>query len=114
VLVYPVVIIDQIGTLWAIALGQSLFGLAASAIMGQVPTLLSEFFPTTVRMSGLSVSYTLANALFGGTAPFVVLWLVGLTGDPHVAIYYCGGAVLFTLVGALLIRETAHRPLRDV
>jgi MHS family proline/betaine transporter-like MFS transporter len=113
-LVYPVVIIDQIGTLWAIALGQSLFGLAASAIMGQVPTLLSEFFPTTVRMSGLSVSYTLANALFGGTAPFVVLWLVGITADPHVAIYYCGGAVLFTLIGALLIRETAHKPLRDV
>ena len=81
---YPIFRIDQVGTLPAIAAGQALFGIAATAIMGLVPTLLSEFFPTTVRMSGLSVAYTLANALFGGTAPFVVLWLVGLTGNPTV------------------------------
>jgi MHS family proline/betaine transporter-like MFS transporter len=112
VLMYPIFRIDEIGTLPAIAAGQALFGIAAAAIMGLVPTLLSEFFPTTVRMSGLSVAYTLANALFGGTAPFVVLWLVGLTGNPTVVVFYCVAALLFTLVGALLIRETAHQPLR--
>jgi MHS family proline/betaine transporter-like MFS transporter len=113
-LLYPIVLLDEVGTLPAIAAGQSLFGIAAAAIMGLVPTLLSEFFPTTVRMSALSVAYTLANALFGGTAPFVVLWLVGLTHDPHVVIYYCGAALLFTLIGSLIIRETANKPLREV
>jgi MHS family proline/betaine transporter-like MFS transporter len=64
-------------------------------------------------MSGLSVAYTLANALFGGTAPFVVLWLVGLTGNPTVVVFYCVGALIFTLVGAVLVRETAGKPLRE-
>ncbi|MEV0947451.1 MFS transporter [Rhodococcus sp. NPDC049939] len=114
VLIYPIVLIDHIGTLPAIALGQSLFGICAAAIMGLVPTLLAEFFPTTVRMSGLSIAYTLANALFGGTAPFVVLWLVGLTENPLVVVYYCGAAMLFTLVGAFVIRETFDKPLREV
>jgi MHS family proline/betaine transporter-like MFS transporter len=114
ILMYPIFRLDQIGTLPAIAAGQALFGIAAAAIMGLVPSLLSEFFPTTVRMSGLSVAYTLANALFGGTAPFVVLWLVGLTHDPNVVVFYCVGALLFTLIGALTIRETARKPLREV
>jgi MHS family proline/betaine transporter-like MFS transporter len=64
-------------------------------------------------MSGLSVSYTLANALFGGTAPFVVLWLVGLTGTPTVTVFYCLAALLFTLGGVLAVRETARQPLRE-
>jgi MFS family permease len=107
---YPIFRLDEIGTLPAIAAGQSLFGIAAAAIMGLVPTLLSEFFPTTVRMSALSVAYTLANALFGGTAPFVVLWLVGLTHKPTVVVFYCVGALLFTLAGALIIREPPVNP----
>ena len=111
---YPIYLLDQVGTLATIALGQSLFGICAAAIMGLVPTLLSEFFPTTVRMSGLSVSYTLANALFGGTAPFVVLWLVGITGTPSVAVLYCMGALLFTLVGGFTIRDRFRQPLQEV
>jgi MHS family proline/betaine transporter-like MFS transporter len=110
---YPIFRLDQIGTLPAIAVAQSLFGICAAAIMGLVPTLLSEFFPTTVRMSALSVAYTLANALFGGTAPFVLAWLVGVSGSPTVTVYYCGGALLFTLGGVLAVRETLRRPLRD-
>jgi MHS family proline/betaine transporter-like MFS transporter len=113
VLMYPIFLLDEIGTLPAIAAGQALFGVAAAAIMGLVPTLLSEFFPTTVRMSGLSVAYTLANALFGGTAPIVVLWLVGLTGNPAFVVFYCVGALVITLVGAVIVRETAGRPLRE-
>jgi len=114
ILMYPIYLLDQVGTLATIALGQSLFGICAAAIMGLVPTLLSEFFPTTVRMSGLSVSYTLANALFGGTAPFVVLWLVGITGTPSVAVLYCMGALLFTLVGGFTIRDRFRQPLQEV
>jgi MHS family proline/betaine transporter-like MFS transporter len=65
-------------------------------------------------MSGLSVSYTLAYALFGGTAPFVVLWLVGVTGTSGVAVFYCMGAMLLTLVGGYLIKDRFNRLLQDV
>ncbi|QPP10206.1 MHS family MFS transporter [Streptomyces bathyalis] len=113
-LIYPIFELDNAVNLAAIAAGQALFGICAAAIMGLVPTLLSEFFPTTVRMSALSVTYTLANALFGGTAPFVVAWLVGVTDTPNIVVVYCVAALLFTLAGALAIRETARRPMPDV
>jgi MFS transporter, MHS family, proline/betaine transporter len=113
ILMYPIFRLDQIGTLPAIAVAQSVFGICAAAIMGLVPTLLSEFFPTSVRMSALSVAYTLANALFGGTAPVVLAWLVGLSGSSTITVFYCVGALLFTLGGIVAVRDTLRRPLAE-
>ena len=38
---------------------------------GTLPCFLSEIFPTRVRYSGFAFSFNAANALFGGTAPFM-------------------------------------------
>ncbi|WP_181764429.1 MFS transporter [Streptomyces albidus (ex Kaewkla and Franco 2022)] len=113
ILTYPIFKIAQSGTLAAVALSQALFGIFAAGVMGMVPTLLSELFPTTVRMSALSVAYTLANALFGGTAPLVVAWLVSTTGTENIVVVYCAAAMLFTLIGACVVRETAREPMAD-
>jgi MHS family proline/betaine transporter-like MFS transporter len=43
-----------------------------------------------------------------------VLWLLGLTHNPTVVVFYCVGALLFTLIGALIVHETARKPLRAV
>jgi MFS transporter, MHS family, proline/betaine transporter len=64
-------------------------------------------------MSALSVAYTLANALFGGTAPVVVAWLVSATDMQSIVVVYCAGAILCTLVGAWIVRETARGPMAD-
>ena len=111
-LLYPAFRIDQEGTLPAIILGQTLFAIAVTPIIGLVPTVLSEFFPTAVRYSALSVSYTLANAVFGGTAPLVVTFLSDRTGSDISAVVYCMAGALISLIGALYISETARRPLR--
>jgi MHS family proline/betaine transporter-like MFS transporter len=42
-----------------------------------------------------------------------VLWLVGLTGNPTVVVFYCIGALVITLIGAVIVRETAGEPLRE-
>ena len=112
VLVLPAFALSSQGTFTSIAVGQSLFGLAVAPIMGVVPALLSEMFPTSIRVSGLSIAYTLANALLGGTAPLVVVWLVAQTGTDLSAVWYCLGAVALSLAGALAVRETAWEELK--
>jgi len=50
-------------------LGYLLIGLALSCFV--LPTYLSELVPTRVRSSALSITYGLASAIIGGTAPFL-------------------------------------------
>ena len=109
-LMWPLFQLAQVGDSFSIALALSIFGFIAGAIMGILPVLLSDFFPTAVRMSGLSISYTIANALFGGTAPFVVTFLVASTMQSDAAVFYCMAAVVVTFVGALFIRRNHEVP----
>lgn len=38
--------------------------------------VMAEQFPTEVRTVGIALPYALATAIFGGTAPYIVTWLV--------------------------------------
>ncbi len=53
-----------------------------------VPAFITKLFPTPVRYTGIGVSYNLANALMGGTAPLVSLYLIKLTGSNLTPTYY--------------------------
>ena len=45
-------------------------------IVGAVPFVMVRAFPPVVRFSGLSFSYNLAYAIFGGLTPMAVTWLL--------------------------------------
>jgi MFS family permease len=93
-LIYPVI--------WAMNMHPSVpLALAMIAIVtavssfGSAPMLLllMEMFPANVRASGLSVIYSIGVALFGGSAQFIVTWLLAKTGNPmSLALYMiaCG------------------------
>lgn len=53
-----------------------LFTLVIGFYIGAAPTVFVELFPTSVRYTGMSLSYNLCAALFGGTAPGICTWLV--------------------------------------
>jgi MHS family proline/betaine transporter-like MFS transporter len=89
--------------------GYLLVGSALSCMV--LPSFLSELFPTPVRSTGLAVTYGLASALFGGTAPFLATLLVKRTGNLLVPAYYATAVTLAASIGALLARETAFQPL---
>ena len=80
---------------------------------GTLPVFLAEIFPTRVRYSGFAFSFNTANALFGGTAPFVATLLIKLTGSDLAPAWYLVGAALVAMGAMLLARETSHRPLAD-
>ena len=90
-------------------LGYLMVGAAMSCLV--LPTSLCELFPTPVRSTGLAVTYGLASALFGGTAPFLATLLVQRTGNPLVPAYYATAVILAAVTGVLLTKETAFQPL---
>ncbi|MGV8403547.1 MFS transporter, partial [Pseudomonas aeruginosa] len=65
-------------------------------IVGAVPYVMVNAFPPVVRFSGLSFSYNLAYAVFGGLTPMAVALL--LKQSPMGPAYY---VVTLCLVGFL-------------
>jgi MHS family proline/betaine transporter-like MFS transporter len=83
-----------------------------SFFSGPCPATYSELLPTRVRYTALSIGYNIAVAIFGGFAPFIATWLIGVTGSNLAPSYYLMAAAIVTLVVVLRIRETAFTPLK--
>jgi MHS family proline/betaine transporter-like MFS transporter len=74
---------------------------------------LAELFPTPVRYTGFALSFNMANALLGGTAPFVATWLIAVTGSNAAPAWYLTVIAVGALGAMLLSKETAFQDLRD-
>ncbi|MNE45929.1 shikimate transporter [compost metagenome] len=73
-------------------------------IVGAVPYVMVKAFPPVVRFSGLSFSYNLAYAIFGGLTPMVVTAL--LKFSPMAPAYYVAGiCTIGLLVGIYLLAK---------
>ena len=77
---------------------QAIMGVLLSVYMGGLPALMSELFPTSIRTTGLAVSYALSAALFGGFAPFINAWLLVVTGSTLAPSYYLMLAASISIV----------------
>jgi hypothetical protein len=72
--------------------------------------LIPLIFPAAVRATGLSLTYSTGVAVFGGTATYVVTWLVGVTGNPLASTYYVMAANIVMLLAILAVRQTDYNP----
>ena len=116
-------IVDRVGAGWVLLLGGVLLGISSWTFysglklhpewlfplyaltgllvgtIGAVPFVMVNAFPPVVRFSGLSFSYNVAYAVFGGLTPLVVSLLS--KSDPLGPAYYvaalCGLAVVIGL-----------------
>jgi MFS family permease len=79
-----------------------LYALAGVGAGGCVltPIMMIRAFPASIRFSGVSFSYNLAYALFGGLTPLVVLWLVRL--DRIAPAYYVAFVTVAGLAATLM------------
>lgn len=105
-------LLDGAGFL-TIVLLQVFLGAMLTLNDGTLPSFLAEMFPTRVRYSGFAVSFNLANAIFGGTAPFVATLLISQTGSKIAPAWYLVAAAAVSLAAVLASRETSRDPLRD-
>jgi MFS transporter, MHS family, proline/betaine transporter len=70
-----------------------------------------EMFGTRNRYTGFSIGYNVSAALFGGTAPYVAIWLMDRTGNPMAPGLYLAAAAAISLVCVLGVRDMAGQPL---
>jgi MHS family proline/betaine transporter-like MFS transporter len=99
-------LIGQQGTLMALALALGLLLLPLMATMGAQGALGVAMVPLRQRCAVFSIGYSLAMALFAGTAPLVASWLLQRQHWP-------GATPLYALVyGLIALRAVqASRPL---
>ena len=106
-LTVPAFSLIQRGRAVPLLVGYGLIG-GALGTLG-LSTFLSELFPTRLRYSGLSLTYGLASALFGGTAPVLATFMVQRAGGPFAPAWYATGVSFVALGCAVLAPETAPR-----
>jgi MFS family permease len=86
-----------------------------AAYNGGMAVFLTEIMPAEMRISGFSLAYSLATAIFGGFTPAIVTWLIHLTGNRAVPGLWLSFAAVCGLSAALAAspsRQFAPRALQ--
>lgn len=85
------------------------FALLIGASNSPIPAAIAGLFPTEVRSTGLAISYNIAASVFGGFSPFVLTWLLHVTGDSLMPAHYCAIFFALGLAGALMLSDSEPR-----
>lgn len=80
----------------------ALVGLSVG-VVGAVPHVLVNSFPAQVRFTGLSFSYNLAYAVFGGLTPVVVSLM--MKSNPLAPAYYVIAVCVLGMLTALFVKD---------
>ncbi len=97
----------SLGKLLAVVLlFSSFFGLYNGAMI----PLLAEIMPPQVRISGFSLAFSLATAIFGGFTPLVSTYLIQVTRDPASPGLWLSFAAIVSLTGVILSRRGKDVP----
>jgi metabolite-proton symporter len=91
------------GVMATMIIGFSLMGMT----YGPLGTLLSELYPTAVRYTGASVSFSMAGILGASLAPYIATSLALTQGLDAVG-YYLGTAALLSLAAVWLSSEASN------
>ncbi|RQR22838.1 MFS transporter [Burkholderia sp. Bp9143] len=109
---YPALHLAASGTFAGALAGQTLLAIGVGIYSGGAFITMPELFPTSFRATGLSISYQLAVAVFGGTTPLIATWLIGASGSPLAPGVYAAAAGLIGLVLIQWVPETRWTRLR--
>ncbi|GAB3593617.1 Proline/betaine transporter [Corynebacterium faecale] len=102
-LVIPAFGLMETATLTSAIIGLSIYGMVVACIATLTPLLMVDLFPVHIRYTASAVSYNLAYAVFGGTAPYFATWIVARTDIGEMPGYYvmslCVLGVIVATVG---------------
>ncbi|MFD5598699.1 MFS transporter [Leucobacter sp. NPDC058333] len=96
---------------WAIV-AFILLGLLYIPQLATISATFPAFFPTHVRYAGFALTYNVATALFGGTAPMVNEALIESTGFILWPAVYMMAACAVGLIAALAMKDTTGVSIR--
>lgn len=110
----PCYLLIGTGSVALAALGACIMAVVFAGHTGVIHILLVELFPTRVRYSAYGLGYNLSAAIFGGTAPLLMTYLIAQTGNVNMPAFYAVLTALGTLIAVSRVKDRAHQPLRDV
>jgi len=94
------------------AFGLVIIALAVVSLYTSISGLIkAEMFPPEVRALGVGLSYAVANAIFGGSAEFVALWLKSVGMEPAFYWYVTAFCAIAGMV-AFCMRDFSNNWLR--
>lgn len=107
----PAFYLMSLNSLWLAFAGLAIVGFFVVFLSGVMPSTLPAIFRTNVRNGGFTISYNLSTALFGGTAPFLITWLISVTDNNYIPAFYLMIAAGIALIPLVQLRESANAPL---
>jgi MFS family permease len=111
---YPLYLLLNQPDLTSQLIALSCLAIITAGIIGTIPSALTEMFPTPVRYSGVSTTYNISFAIFGGLTPVIATYLIYKT---QLAIAPCFnlmvGAVI-AFIAALTMKEMSGKSLRFI
>ncbi|AMP88607.1 MFS transporter [Legionella pneumophila] len=111
ILIFPFFWLLLSGSWWIALCCELLLALVLAPINATVPTIIAEMFPTSVRASGISISYNIGQALFGGTMPLVAFTLIELSNNKMAPAWYLFLWILIVIPITISIRESYQKEL---
>lgn len=109
--IVPLFFLMGIKTYATILIAQIILGIIVGIYVAPIPAVLVELFPTSIRYTGMALSYNLAAAIFGGTAPMVCEWLIGLTGTYFSIAWYVIACNITSLLALYFYKDNYKEPL---
>lgn len=108
VLTYPLfILLNQQSIAWVI-----FSYMTFSVIFGLIPSayssILCSLFPTSVRYSGIALSYNLAYAILGGLSPVICTIAIQLTGSVLAPAYYVMTVAILAAAACYAGRKSSH------
>jgi len=88
---------------------ETVLGILTAAYFGPTTAAMAELFPASFRSTGLSLSYSLAAAIFGGFAPLIVAWLTNATNSNLAPSFYLTFASGVSLMAVLAAKRAGVR-----
>lgn len=114
VLSIPLFLLMKAGTLVAAVGAHVLLGALLALILSTHAVAMSEIFPTRVRQSGLSIGYNVTAAIFAGTVPYLLTYLIAVTGNSFMPAFYLIFAGAVGIITTVTLPETSGRDLMQV
>lgn len=78
---YPLFAVLQRGDYLSLVLAQAAFAVMAGCLVGVIFVVLPDLFRDNWRSFGMTSTYSLSTAIFGGTAPLAGAYLIKTTGS---------------------------------
>ena len=105
----PVFLMLGMESFWLAFFAQFIFAIALGAYYGAMPVAIVEYFPVELRYTASALSFNVAAAFFGGTAPWIATWLVKTTKVNSAPAFYLTLVGVVTFAALLKIRRDKKR-----